>query len=71
MRKLVLILHQIPEERGTRERKGCNIKIVSIMRKDSIISLMNTFISSETSYENVKAMVCELGLELNSVEFVL
>ena len=40
------------------------------MRKDSIIGLMNTFISSEASYENVNAMVSELGLELNSVEFV-
>ncbi len=40
------------------------------MRTDSIISLMNTFISSDNSYESVSAMVCELGLELRSVEFV-
>ena len=40
------------------------------MRTDSIISLMNTFISSYNSYECVSAMVSELGLELRSVEFV-
>lgn len=39
------------------------------MRTDSIISLMNTFISSDNSYESVNAMVSELGLELRSVEF--
>ena len=41
------------------------------MRKDSIISLMNTFISSEASYENVNAMVSELGLDLHAEKFVL
>ena len=40
------------------------------MRTDSIISLMNTFISSDNSYESVSAIVSELGLELRSVEFV-
>lgn len=40
------------------------------MRTDSIISLMNMFISSDNSYESVSAMVSELGLELRSVEFV-
>ena len=40
------------------------------MRTDSIISLMNTFISSDNSYESVSSMVSELGLELRSVEFV-
>ncbi len=40
------------------------------MKKDSILSLMSTFISSDNSYESVCTMVSELGLELRSVEFV-
>ncbi len=40
------------------------------MKTNSIISLMNTFISSDNSYESVCAMVSELGLEVRNVELL-
>ena len=68
LRKPSLILHHQREKALKKLNKNLDCRI---MRKDSIISLMNTFISSDASYENINAMVAELGLELNSVEFVM